>query len=150
MKMTSLFLAIFISIPSLFAANFEVIGPCSERPLLSVEVNASSYETIGDLTIHQFNKNKVPFLGDERGINQIFNSPLGLDALEVISDTQMLAYGWCYSVDGVVSMEYPIDYYTDDKIKNVTWFYGYSRFDKTQWISMCEPSYKRKSAFICK
>lgn len=143
--------ALIISL--LFQANsmaheLSVIGPCSEKPLFATEV-ANKFETVGDLTIHTFNKNGIPYLGNERGINTIFHSPIGDGALEVISDTEMRAYGWCFFVNGEVVMEYADETYLNpgDKIE---WIYSYALYSAGEWKSMCNPSFLTKSEYICK
>lgn len=130
------------------AHELSVIGPCSEKPLFATEV-ANKFETVGDLTIHTFNKNGIPYLGNERGINTIFHSPIGDGALEVISDTEMRAYGWCFFVNGEVVMEYADETYLNpgDKIE---WIYSYALYSAGEWKSMCNPSFLTKSEYICK
>jgi len=148
MKFLSALIVSFLFQANLMAHEISVIGPCSEKPLFSAEV-ADKFETVGDLTIHTFNKNGIPYLGNERGINVIFDSPIGDAALEVISDTEMRAYGWCFFVNGEVSMEYGDETYLNPGDK-VEWIYSYALYSKGEWKSMCNPSYKIKSEFICK
>ena len=140
------FLLSLISFSSM-AATLEVIGACSKKPLLSIE-GQNHFETVGDFTLHYFQKNRIPFQGNERGMNSIFNTPVGLDAMEVLSDTQMRSYGWCYRVNGKVP-----DVYADEIILNdgdhIEWFFAYAWYDKG-WISMCNPAYEVKSPQFCK
>lgn len=148
MKLFSLFVVgLFFSLKS-FAHELSVVGPCLEKPIFSIEV-ADKFETVGDLTIHTFKKNGIPYLGNERGINVIFNSPIGDSSLEVISDTEMRAYGWCFFVNGEVSMEYADETYLNPGDK-VEWIYSYALYSKGEWKSMCNPSYLIKSEYICK
>lgn len=144
----SLALLALMNKPS-FAATFEIYGPCSDRPLFSQEINLAKFQTIGDVTVYLLEKNRIPYKGNEKGINQIFNSPLGLDAIEVLSDTKMNSYGWCYTVDDEISMNYADEFYTNSSIKKVKWFYAYSELVKDQWISMCKPSHLRKPEQFC-
>ncbi|MCK6596194.1 MAG: DUF4430 domain-containing protein [Bacteriovoracaceae bacterium] len=148
MKLFSLFVVVLYFSFSTLAHELSVIGPCLEKPMFLVDV-ADKFETVGDLTIHTFNKNGIPYLGNERGINVIFNSPIGDASLEVISDTEMRAYGWCFFVNGEVSMEYADETYLNPGDK-VEWIYSYALYSKGEWKSMCNPSYKIKSEFICK
>lgn len=148
MKLFSLLVVGFYLSFSAFAHELSVIGPCLENPIFSVDV-ADKFETVGDLTIHTFKKNGIPFLGNERGINVIFNSPIGDASLEVISDTEMRAYGWCFFVNGKVSMEYADETYLNPGDK-VEWIYSYALYSNGEWKSMCNPSYKIKSEYICR
>ena len=132
-----------------YAHTIEFIGPCSEKPLLSQEYG-NKFETVGDLTVYALDKNRIPYLGDEQGINSVFNTPVGMDSLEVISDTEMRSYGWCYFVDGKMSSDYANKYYLKPSDKKIQWIYGYAHMIKDQWVSMCEKAYKIKPKFLCK
>jgi hypothetical protein len=150
MKITTLAaLTAVLFCSSIWAQTIEFIGPCSERPLFSQEYG-NKFETVGDLTVHALDKNRIPYLGDEQGINSVFDTPVGMDALEVLSDTEMRSYGWCYFVDGKMSSDYANKYYLKPTDKKVQWIFGYARFVKDQWVSMCEKAYKIKPKFLCK
>ncbi|MFA5584477.1 MAG: DUF4430 domain-containing protein [Bacteriovoracaceae bacterium] len=130
-----------------YSVTFEIIGGCSKTPLFSINTSAK-FETVGDLTIHLLNKNRIPYQGNERAINSIFNTILGIDSLEVVSDTQMRSYGWCFRVNGVVPDRYADEIYLNEE-DHIEWFYAYAWYDKG-WSSMCNPSYEVKSPWICK
>lgn len=142
-----------ISIPLSFlpafamAAQFEVIGPCSEKPVYQFEVG-DKFETVADLTFHVLDKNNIKYKGTEKGIISLLNTPEGLDALEVLSDTQMRSYGWCYFVNGKMSLDYADETYLRPGDK-VQWIYSYAWFDR-DWKSMCNFAYKVKSDMFCK
>ncbi len=148
MKLFSLLIVVFLTLDSVSGHELSVVGPCSQSPVFEASIN-SKFDTVGDLTIHIFDKNNVPYLGNERGINVIFNSPIGDGALEILSDTEMRAYGWCFFVNGKVSMEYANETYLNPGDK-VEWVYSYAFYSKGEWKSMCNPSYKIKSDNICK
>ena len=132
-----------------FAHTIEFIGPCSEKPLHSQEIGPK-FETVGDLTVFVLQKNNIPYVGSEQGINQVFNTPVGDAALEVISDTEMRSYGWCFFVDGEMSSDYANQVYLTPSVKKIQWIYGYAEFKKDAWVSMCKKTYKLKPKFICK
>lgn len=146
MKYASIFCCLLIPFLSQ-AAEFEIIGPCNEKPVYELSI-ADQFETVADLTFHILNKNKIPYTGTHKGITSLLNAPQGDDALEVLSDTQMRAYGWCFFVNGEVVMDYADETYLNpgDKIQ---WIYSYAWYDR-EWKSMCNESYKVKSDFICK
>ena len=130
--MIKILIALVISLNA-YSATLDIIGPCSEKPLLSIHA-LDQFETVGDMTVHYFSKNKVPFQGNERGMNSIFNSPIGLDAMEVLSDTQMRSYGWCFKVNGEVPFDFADAVYLNEG-DHVQWFFSYAWYDKG-WISM--------------
>lgn len=134
---------------SAFAHTIEFIGPCSEKPLYSQEI-APKFETVGDLTLYVLDKNNIPYIGNEQGLNSVFNTPMGDEALEIISDTEMRAYGWCFFIDGKMTTEYADKVYLKTTIKKLQWVFGYAHFVKNEWVSMCEKTYKIKPKFLCK
>lgn len=129
-----------------YAVTFDVVGGCSATPLLSVTISAK-FETVGDLTVYLLNKNKIPYQGNERGMNSIWNSPIGLDALEILSDTQMRSYGWCFKVNGQVPNAFADEIYLNEG-DHIEWIFSYAWYDKG-WVSMCNPSFETQSPWIC-
>lgn len=130
------------------ALEISFVGPCDEAPLLLDQVSAEA--TVGDVTVAYLVKNQIPFVGSAQGIGSLFNTPMGLEAIEVISDTQMRAYGWCYFVDGVgpdiLASEYPLD----SSMQKLEWIFGYADYDSGQWTSYCRPAYRLRPEFLCK
>lgn len=133
-----------------FAVTIEFIGPCDEKPFMRKTLSSVHEQTLGELTINLLEKEKIAYLGTEKGLNQVLNSPIGLDALEVIKDDEMMAYGWCFEVDGKIPELYPDEIRLDGKFNHIKWFYGYAHYLKGIWISQCQKSYLRKSPFVCK
>ncbi len=138
-----------IGISSAFSQEIEFIGPCSHEPIFSQEFSPK-FETIGDLTVYVLDKNKISYLGNEEGINSVFGTPVGSDAIEVLSDTDMRSYGWCFFVDGKLSDVYAHQYLLNSTIQKVQWIYSYALLKKDKWVSMCEKAYKVKPKFLCK
>ncbi len=81
--------------------------------------------------------NLQQYEGSELGIRSINN--LG-SALELISNTEMDAYGWCYRIDGKLSELLADKHKLRGDERLIEWFYAYAHFDKTQWTSMCIPA----------
>lgn len=131
------------------AVDINFIGPCDRKPILSGSL-ASKYETVGDITVQFLNKSNVAYQGNARGINQVFNTPVGDSALEVISDTEMRAYGWCYLVDNLGPDVFPNEYPMNNLIKKIDWIYGFAHYKDGSWISNCTPAFTIKPKFICK
>ena len=137
-------------VPFLIAASLtvEFIGPCHDRPLLRATVETEQTSSVGKVTIETLEKFKINYKGSEAGINSAFGSPIGIDAMEVLSDTEMRSYGWCFEVDGKVPENYP-DSISVSSAKKVKWFYGYAHYLNGNWISQCEPAHKLKPDFLC-
>lgn len=146
--MMKAFILFIIFVPSFsFSAKLEIIGPCSERPVYQFDIG-DKFDTVADLTFYVLNKNKIPYIGTDKGITSMLNAPYGDGALEVLSDTQMRAYGWCFIVNGNLVLEYADETYLNPEDK-FQWVYSYAWYDRG-WKSMCNPSYEVKSNYICK
>jgi hypothetical protein len=133
-----------------FAVTYEVIGPCSATP-----VNSGTYDvkdlkmSVGKISVTIFDQQKIPYIGSDAGFNSILNTPTGLDSIEVLSDTKMRAHGWCYSVNGVNPDVLAGDYLLNSNDDKIVWFFGYSTYDKGEWVDYCVPSYKVHAAQFC-
>jgi hypothetical protein len=136
---------------SLFATTFEIrfIGGCSSQPFLIQKIDFNDGANVGDLSLKVLEDNRVPYKGTSQGINQIFNSPIGFEALEILNDHEMLSYGWCYEIDNVIPEVYPNELVITKSTQVITWFYGYGHYLNSKWISQCEKSYLRQSPQIC-
>jgi hypothetical protein len=132
------------------AGVFTILGPCSDAPLFQEEfsVNNHKVKSAGEVTIELLTKAKIPYIGSIEGLNSIFDTPIGRDAMEWISATEYLAYGWCYKVNEIEPSEYPHEVYVTSK-DSITWWFGYARFKDGKWIEQCTPSYLRASPKFC-
>jgi hypothetical protein len=145
------FFALTFILLSTQALAFEVqfVGPCFEQPLLSQEVDFAEGLNVGEVSIKVLEANQVPYQGVSAGFNQIFGSAIGLDAMEVISDTEMMAYGWCFEVDGEVPEVLADKVPVNKNTKIVSWFYGYAHFLNGEWVAQCLKSHLRKPIKFC-
>lgn len=145
------FFALSFILISSQAHAFEVqfIGPCLEQPLLSQEVDFSEGMNVGEVSLKVLEDNQIPYQGVSAGFNQIFGSAIGLDAMEVISDNEMMAYGWCFEVDGEIPEVLADKVKVSESTKIVTWFYGYAHFLNGEWVSQCLKSHLRKPTKFC-
>lgn len=134
------------------AVEVEVVGPCKMEPQLNslVDLKENESVTLGDLTVKVLNANGIPFLGSAQGIAQIFDSPMGKDAIETLSSTQMRAYGWCVHVDNDEPADMPDQVIITAAVKKILWFYAYSFYDNGVWKDYCTPSWKVHSLNYCK
>ncbi len=142
------FITALISLSS-FALEIKFIGPCEERFIMRAEVK-ENYSNVGELTIATLTKFGIPFKGSPEGLSSAFNTPTGDDSLEILSDDEMRAYGWCFSVDGVSPEVYPHQIPVTSETKSIVWHYGFAHYYKGEWITQCTPAYTIKPAFICK
>lgn len=126
---------------------FEITGPCAPSPLLKKLVSSDS-TNVGDLTVEVLTKNKIPYIGGSQGIRSIYETPTDLRSLEIISDIEMRAYGWCYEVDGKITEVYPNDASLSG-VKRVRWFYGFAHFLEGEWVSQCEEAWRVSPKFLC-
>lgn len=126
----------------------EFVGPCSSRPLIKQSFPVQ-FPTVGHTTAAFLRGHRIPYKGGIEGIQTLFGTPVGMDAMEVISDREMRSYGWCYRVDGQVPEVFPHHYPVSPRTKKISWFYGFAHYLNGQWVSQCEPAYKVKPAFLC-
>ena len=146
------FISVFASLISLncFAISFEVIGPCSSTPQYEGNFLVSDLSlSVGKTSVLIFDQNKIPYIGSEEGFSSILNTPIGMESIEVISETKMRAYGWCYSVNGVGPDVLADKYYFTNDSDKLVWFFAYSTYDNGNWIDYCVPSYKIKAPQFC-
>jgi hypothetical protein len=103
----------------------------------------------GEFSISRLLANDIPFVGTEGGINSIMNTPVGDEAMEIVSDIKMRAYGWCFKVNGVEPDTFAdkIEIKTNDT--TVYWFFGYAEYDSGEWVTYCDPTHIHKPDFIC-
>lgn len=132
---------------NLYALQFEIENPCTQRKYFE-NIQLAENTNVGELTINFLLKNKISFQGTQQGINSIFNTVTGIEALEVLSDKEMRAYGWCFKVDNQVAENYP------DKIivrndSNIKWYLGYAHYLNGYWISQCEAIESNHDFKIC-
>ncbi len=145
-----LFLSILFFQISSWASTIEVVGACSETSqFTSQNVLHDSTKSLGDLTVEVFEQNQVPYRGSSRGIAQIFNSPTGDDAIEVLSDTEARYYGWCVHIDGLEPGLMPDQVLLLNTNSKITWFYAYALVSNNEWKEMCIPSYTIKPKKFC-
>lgn len=145
--MKKILLAAMLLSTSAQAAKMIVTGACSEKPLFTTEVKISKM-TAGDFSVAVFDQNNIPYDGSTNHMSSIFNSATGLDAMEVLSDTEMRSHGWCFSVNSELVDVYPHEVEISDK-DTVHWFYGYAYYNAGVWTGMCAPTYKIAPAQFC-
>lgn len=154
--MKILSLLVFVCISSLSFASkqipitIKVIGPCSSEPVLESVEWLKPGTNLGEATVTFLARTKTPFQGNDRGMNSILGTPVGDAALEIFGaqDEKMRAYGWCFHVNGQMPLVYANEIEAQTGL-TLEWFSSYALFDKTDWVSMCNPSWKLRPKFMC-
>lgn len=130
------FIAIFLIITSTIptqAITLKVLG--KDRQLLGeTQIKTQVPTDVGDASILAFEYRHIPYQGSAQGISQIFG--IGSE-LEVISDTEMKAYGWCFSVDGVTPELMPDKVLIENSNSVIEWYYAYAHFQHGTWVGQC-------------
>lgn len=149
MKNTIFFLVLMATLKAP-AVSWKVFGPCSNQPVAQGEFPADLSKSVGQISLEVFEKNKIPYIGVAEGFNSIMGTPVGLDSIEIVSDAEMRAYGWCFSVNGKVPVGMPHEVKFDLQKDQLIWFYAYSTNIKNEWQSdYCSPAYQIKAKQFC-
>jgi hypothetical protein len=134
MRMT--FLILLLSIALAFeaqAVQVRIVGKNSTTVFES-EVTAQFPTNVGNLSIEAFDAGGVPYEGGASGVSKIFD--MGQD-IEIISDWEMKAYGWCFSIDGLVPDTMADTTPVTNQESIIQWFYAYAHYDRDNWIAQC-------------
>ena len=145
--MKTLILTFLLVLTSAQAAQLTINLPCSDEILrFSAETRAD--QSVGDLSVKIFKAHQIPFQGTAMGMNSILETPTGSEALDIVSDSEMFAYGWCYSINGYEPELFPNEIQVSDN-DHIVWWFGYAHYKEGQWISQCEPSSTRRLSTYC-
>lgn len=132
----------FLNCSTALAVLVKIYSPGTKDHPVQVEtlVLNKGQETVGQLSVRVLGQAGIPFLGSEWGIFSIYDTPVGDPALEVISDTEMKAYGWCYWLDGQLSETLIGDtqFHSPDQV--LEWKWSYAHYLDGQWVAQCVPS----------
>ncbi len=115
------------------AITVEVVGEKGEQ-LFKQNIGLMLPSTVGESTIAIFDQHSVPYVGSDSGIVEIYN--LKQD-IKVVSDTEMKAYGWCFSINGAVVETMPDETEVLAADAIIQWFYAYAHYKDGQWIGQC-------------
>lgn len=129
----SLVLILNLFCSSAQALTMQVWGEHGEL-LASREYVAELPSTVGDQTISVFDQMGVPYLGSIYGIHKIYELDQRID---VLSDTEMKAYGWCFSVDGLTPETLTHETVLLQQSSVVQWYYAYAHYKDGEWIGQC-------------
>lgn len=132
-----------------WAQSLTIQGPCSAQPLHRYEVSEWNEQHVGAFTLQALHALNLNYEGNERGINSIDGSATGMDALEILSESEMRAYGWCYRVNGLAPEQFPDEIMLTAITDQVEWFFAFAHYKEGVWISQCEPAYLLKPNRFC-
>ncbi|KYG69104.1 hypothetical protein AZI87_07740 [Bdellovibrio bacteriovorus] len=132
------------------AITWEVYGPCDDKPVHHGKVDVDLNKSVGDITVAIFDANKIPYIGGPEGMNSIINTPTGLDSLEIVSNSEMRAYGWCYAINGSTPYKMPNVLNLKSQDDRLVWYYGYTTNKENVWQDdMCTPAFWVRSEQFC-
>jgi hypothetical protein len=143
-------ISIILLISSAHALEVSFLGPCSDTPLHISNESLELEKSVGHYTVEVLEKHNIDYIGSERGLNSAFGTPTGEGALEILSNSEMRAYGWCYRVGGFEPGVFPHEYFVGSDEDHIVWFFGFAHYKEGQWITQCEPAHELKPAFLCR
>lgn len=149
-----LFLTLFIVFPnSGYSMSLTILNPCQEGSLVQRSFIFDSKTTLGLITTSLLKNQSIPFVGDETSIISILSFPEKERDLEIISNEEMRAYGWCYSLNGKIldKLASEVHFSEANNIESlsVVWFLGYAEYKRGVWTSYCEPLKEIHKHFLC-
>lgn len=147
----SVVLLVFLSISSTAAraARLVIQNPCADQQWLDVEADAKLGDSVGAATVATLEQNGLPYVGSASGINSIKGTVTGDAALEILSDREMRAYGWCFSVDGVFPDRLADDVRIEKPDAVIRWVFGFAHYLDGKWVSMCTPTHRVRPPYVC-
>ena len=148
----TLSLCLLISASQLLASEIKIQGLCDSSDYYTVLLShMDNKETVGSLTIRALEELNLDYIGSDKGITAIEDSPTGSGALEYRDAKNLKSYGWCYLVsdDDSLPSQMPHEYPIHSEDQDIHWFYAYSEMLSGNWISFCVPTHIEKPKFIC-
>ncbi|MCP4914785.1 MAG: DUF4430 domain-containing protein [Oligoflexia bacterium] len=123
------------------SAQVEFIGICESTPLIETSLAFEIGDNLGEVSIRVLEKYNIDYQGNARGINTAFDTPFGDESLVILSDIEMKAYGWCFSINGQVP-EVFADQITLSDGDKISWYFAFAHYKDGEWIAQCSPSWK--------
>ncbi len=115
------------------AVGLKIFGKQGEL-LFASDIPSSIPSDVGTASIEAFQQGHIAYEGGTSGVSQIFD--LGQD-IEVISDTEMKAYGWCFSIDGLSPDTMPDQTPVTQQDSKIEWYYAYAHYQDGNWVGFC-------------
>jgi hypothetical protein len=120
--------------------TFRVESPHG-KVLYTVSGNWKKGSTVGTLSIDLLENAKA------EGILTYEGYPTGILSINGVgnelvvpenSDTEMKAYGWCFTLNGELTDTLTDETFLETGTEEIVWFYGFAHYLDGHWISMCE------------
>jgi len=120
-------------IPPVFALTVVVDHP-EKGVIVDEQITLSEASNVGRVTMDVLTDNAIAFDGSELG----FSSIDGLEQrLDILSKSEMKAYGWCFSVNGQIVETLAHQTPLEDS-SQLRWFYAFAHYQAGVWVSQCE------------
>ncbi len=133
---------------SSFAATLEIRDPCVDQAKFSGELTLSAAKSVGQVSVEVFDREKIPYIGSDLGMNSIYDTPVGNPSMEFPEPGVLKVYGWCYELNGVQPAEMPDKVMMTEKDRLV-WFYGYALWRDREWKTYCAPAHESPLRSYC-
>lgn len=125
---------IFLTLPT-YGVTLKVIGK-SNATLFSEELSFEYPLTVGQASLNFLEKNQISYTGDDSGLAMI--NGLSSD-MEIISDSELKAYGWCYRLNDIVPDAFANQILVTKQSDEIIWFYAYAHYVDGLWVKQCVP-----------
>lgn len=133
--MEKLVLIFFVSFVALVSQAVTVkITVKKGQELLNSKIESVMPSTVGDISVQVFDAAQIKYEGGSYGFSKIYD--LGQD-IDVISDTEMKAYGWCFAINGEVPETMPDKTEVLHQESVIEWYYAYAHYKGGEWIGQC-------------
>ncbi len=118
---------------NVFGVTVEVTGEQGEL-LFTEDVDVKMPANVGEISVDVFEEFGVSYEGSVEGIIELFDVP---QKSEIVSTSELKAYGWCFSIDGLIPETLTHETTVQNKNAKIKWFYGYAHYLAGEWIDQC-------------
>jgi len=133
MKRIILILTIFLWPLDSNAVTVNVLGRKGVQ-LFSTSLDVKTPTHVGHISVLSFDQWKIPYEGGTYGMRKIFDLE---NLMEVVSDTELKAYGWCFSIDDITPETMADQSPVIDSDSVIEWYYAYAHYKNGAWIGQC-------------
>lgn len=106
----------------------------SGKELFHTQIDTTLPISLGQLSVSVFDKVAIPYEGGSYGMKKIFHLD---NEIQIISDDEMKAYGWCFSINGTTPETMADQTIINEQEAEIVWYYGYAHYKKGEWIGQC-------------
>ena len=142
-------LTVFWVSTSAVAARVVVHAPCDSKTWLDAQVPVVPGKSLGFLSVTTLTRYGIPFIGTEAGLHSIRGTVTGDKALEVVSNRELRAYGWCFHLNGKEPAELADQVFLQSSSDTVQWFFAYAHYLDGKWVAMCVPTHVSRPSYVC-